>query len=67
MDIAHNPTSIGILQDEGDRRAAAVPGRSFNPSDFDDHIRTYKGFLRVGFIFIAHIAVVLIGLAFFTL
>jgi hypothetical protein len=67
MEPASAPTSLDVLQTEGDRRAAAKPGRSFDPSDFDDHIQTYKGFVRGIFLFVAHMAVILIGLAFFLL
>lgn len=65
MALAHDSTSIEILQADGVRRAAAKPERSFDPPDFDHHIQTYKGFLRVAFLFVAHIAFILAALAFF--
>lgn len=65
MAVAHDPASIEILKRDGIQRAGANPERSFNPADFDHHIQTYKGFLRVVFLFVAHIAFILAALAFF--
>ncbi len=62
----HEPTSVELLTAEGERRAADGASH-FTQADFDDHIATYRAFLRWGVIFVAHVAVILIGLAIFVL
>jgi Bacterial aa3 type cytochrome c oxidase subunit IV len=65
MAIAHEPTSTELLRREEWSRGHDDP--SFVPTahDFDEHLKTYKGFVFWAGLFIAHIAVILILLAYF--
>lgn len=59
MAVAHEPTSLGILREEVSRRGANAPMRDPIPSDFEQHVRTYRAFLRTVAIVIAHVAFIL--------
>lgn len=55
-----------LAQHRGPPRA--LQARSTDPVfDFAEHQRTYRWFVRLSFIFVAHVAVILLGLAYFLL
>ena len=64
MAAMQDPTSLDVLETEGYRRgateAAAVPSQ-----EFEEHVRTYRSFLRGAVLFVAHVAVILLVMAFF--
>lgn len=66
MAVMRDPTSLEMLEEEGVEHAA-VEKQPFVPDaqEFENHIATYRGFLHGATIFIAHIAVILIALAYF--
>jgi len=61
-----DPTALEMLQEEGIEHAA-VERQQFVPNaqEFENHIATYRGFLRGVMIFVALVAFVLIALAYF--
>jgi hypothetical protein len=59
MAHAHEPSSFEILREEGSRREGNGQTREPVPSDFEQHVRTYRTFLRTVAIFVAHVAVLL--------
>lgn len=59
---AHDLSSVDLIQSEGERRTSEP-----NAEDFDDHIRTYRSFLKGAGLFVAHLAVILILMAYFLL
>lgn len=59
------PTSIDLIRAESDRRYAADPRAFPNAAEFDEHLQTYRIFLRWVALFVAHVAVILALLAFF--
>ena len=64
--FASDPTALEMLQEEGIEHAA-VEKPQFVPSaqEFENHIATYRGFLRGVMFFVALAAVILILLAYF--
>lgn len=56
-------SALGILQREGEQRGAA--GHVPDNADFDAHVSFYKGVLRVARLFLAFMAVLLLGMYFF--
>jgi Bacterial aa3 type cytochrome c oxidase subunit IV len=43
----------------------AFPVESVGDPDFEDHLETYKAFVKWGLIFVAHVALALVLLAYF--
>lgn len=64
MALTHEPTSIELLKDAGERRASQ-PASELSPADFDYHIQTYRAFIWWAAVFVAHVAVILIFMALF--
>jgi hypothetical protein len=56
-------TSLGVLKQAGDLRGST--GNDPSAIDFDEHVRFHKSTLRIGGIFIAHVAVILLAMYFF--
>jgi len=56
---------MDLLRAEGDRRGLVDPKTSPNAAEFDEHVSTYRNFLRWAGLFVAHVAVILALLAFF--
>lgn len=59
---AHDLSSVDLIQSESQRRISEP-----NAEDFGDHIRTYRGFLKGVGLFVAHLALILILMAYFLL
>lgn len=66
MAVTDNPTALQVLEEEGIERAA-IEKQSHEPSvqEFQYHVRTYRDFVRGVILFVAHVAVILIALAYF--
>ncbi|WP_197077538.1 aa3-type cytochrome c oxidase subunit IV [Hyphomicrobium sp. 99] len=66
MAVTSNPTALEMLEEEGIERAA-VEKQPYAPTvqEFENHVRTYRDFIRGVTIFVAHVAVILIALAYF--
>jgi hypothetical protein len=66
MAITRDPTALEMLQEEGIEHAA-VEKQPFAPDaqEFENHISTYRGFLRGVTLSVVHVAVILIALAYF--
>ena len=66
MAVTNNPTALEMLEEEGIERAA-IEKQPHAPDveDFESHVRTYRDFIRGVVIFVAHVAVILIALAYF--
>lgn len=59
-------SSFEILQNWGLQRASTEPdGYVPNSADFEDHVQTYRSVLKIGMIFVAHIVVIMMAMAFF--
>jgi hypothetical protein len=61
---AREPTSFDLIQSEGERRGRELQ-TSPTAEDFDYHVQTYSGFLWWAALFVAHVLVILVLLAFF--
>lgn len=66
MAITRDPTSLEMLQEEGIEHAA-IEKQPYAPDaqEFENHIDTYRGFLRGVMFFLANAAIILIALAYF--
>lgn len=60
MALAHEPTSFELLHEEGLRRGSDGIVDDAVAADFEQHARTYRTFLRIVGIFVAHLAVILV-------